>query len=99
MVVVSVAFVTTMSLVASQGFAQCDVVEADLSINQIIIEINQFAAGVRHLDGLTLPVPEMAFNWARCSWVSVMLSEPAGTVIVMVDASFEAGSLVPGRHE
>ena len=30
---------------------RCDVVEADLSINQIIIEINQFAAGVRHLDG------------------------------------------------
>ena len=38
-------------IVASQGFAQCDVVEADLSINQSIIEINQFAAGVRHLDG------------------------------------------------
>ena len=38
-------------IVASQGFAQRDVVEADLSINQIIIEINQFAAGIRHLDG------------------------------------------------
>ena len=39
-----------------------------------------------------LPVPEMAASWAFCSGVSVILSEPEGTVMVMVDASLEAAA-------